>query len=118
MLIMLLVSLVPVPSRATELKSSVETPRAESTSGWKADRKLAAHRRRRIIMNNDGNDVRGLADDVLRTPETFLRQRTSPLVGSHVDAIFYCTGGAFNMYRHHSQETELYKNSGSDPDWG
>ena len=62
--------------------------------------------------------VSNLADDLPRTRDKFLRQRTSPLVGSHVDAIFYCTGGAFNMYRHHSQETELYKDSGSDPDWG
>ena len=84
----------------------------------KAERKRAAHRRRRIIMNNDGNDVRNLVDSLPRTRDEFLRQRTSPLVGSHVDAIFYCTGGAFNMYRHHSLETELYKNSGSDPDWG
>ena len=46
-----------------------------STPSWKALREKAAHRRRRIIMNNDGNDVRGLPKDVPRTRETFLRQR-------------------------------------------
>ncbi|MCH2127837.1 MAG: family 10 glycosylhydrolase [Pirellulaceae bacterium] len=89
-----------------------------STPSWKALREKAAHRRRRIIMNNDGNDVRGLPKDVPRTRETFLRQRTSPLVGSHVDTICYCTGAPFNMYRHHSQESELYRNSGDELDWG
>jgi len=69
-------------------------------------RKKAAHRVRRIIVNNDGNDCRNPEPDEPRTPENFLSKRTSPLVGSHVDAIFFCTG-VFNSYTHHSQETEL-----------
>jgi hypothetical protein len=69
-------------------------------------RKKAAHRKRRIIMNNDGNDAWRHQPGEPRTAEHFLSKRTSPLVGSHVDAIFYCTG-VFNIYTHQSEETEL-----------
>lgn len=68
-------------------------------------RKKAAHRRRRIIVNNDSNDCRCERPPVPQMREVFLSRRTSPLVGSHVDAIFYCTG-VFNSYTHHSEETE------------
>ena len=81
-------------------------------------RKQAAHRPRRIIMNNDGNDTRWPVEGDLRNRETFLAKRTAPLLGSHVDAIFYGTGCSFNLYRHHSQETEPLKNAGDEEDWG
>ena len=69
-------------------------------------RKKAAHRRRRMIMNNDGNDTRVAAAERPVTPENLLSQRTTGLVGSHVDSIFYCTG-VFNYYFHPSKESEL-----------
>jgi len=69
-------------------------------------RKAAAHRKRRIIMNNDGNDSWSKEPEKDKSPENFLSKRTSPLLGSQVDAIFYCTG-VFNSYTHHSAETEL-----------
>ncbi len=89
----------------------------------------AAHKTRRIIMNNDGNDC--LAEFLAGppTPENFLAIRTTPLVGSQVDAIFYCSG-VFNIYTNHSSVTELqdhlygerrtfakdlYANCGKDP---
>ncbi|HUW62172.1 MAG TPA: hypothetical protein VMZ06_14310 [Candidatus Bathyarchaeia archaeon] len=70
----------------------------------RAARTVAAHRTRRIIMNNDGNDAR--TTNQAHTVENFLLNRTSPLAGSQVDAIFYCTG-VFNLYTHRSDETEL-----------
>lgn len=70
----------------------------------RAARKDAAHTTRRIIMNNDGNDAR--TKDQEHTVENFLANRTSPLEGSQVDAVFYCTG-VFNLYTHASDETEL-----------
>ncbi len=79
---------------------------ADETTDIKALREArrdAAWRPRRIVMNNDGNDGRkaGLKPGV----EAFLSSRTSPLVGSQVDAVFYCTG-VFNLYTHRSEETE------------
>ena len=87
--------------------ASAETGQTASTKdALREARKRAAHRTRRIIMNNDGNDFSSVTPDEPRTPETFLSKRTAPLVGSHVDSIFYCTG-VFNLYTHRSEETEL-----------
>ena len=68
-------------------------------------RRQAAQRQRRIIVNNDGNDCRNPKPEEPRNAETFLGKRTSPLVGSQVDAVFFCTG-VFNLYHHHSEVTE------------
>ena len=73
-----------------------------------AARKKAAHKRRRIIMNNDGNDTRAAATERPVTPENLLSKRTTDLIGSHVDSIFYCTG-VFNYYFHRSKESELLR---------
>jgi len=81
-------------------------------------RKEAARRKRRIVFNNDGNDCRNPKPGEPKTHENFLSKRTSPLVGSQVDAIFYATGSGIDLYRHHSKETELRKNSNNnEPDW-
>jgi Glycosyl hydrolase-like 10 len=71
------------------------------------ERKQAAHKKRRIIMNNDGNDCRGHREGEAHTPQAMLARRTTPLVGSQVDAIFYCTG-VFDLYTNNSKETELH----------
>lgn len=81
-------------------------PKVKESRAMKEARKTATHRKRRIIMNNDGNDARGIREGEQKTPEAFLARRTSPLAGSQVDAIFYCTG-VFNLYTHKSDETEL-----------
>ena len=80
----------------------------EADDPFLAARKKARHRKRRIIMNNDGNDFRAVAPGEPHTVETFLGKRTSALAGSHVDAIFYCTG-VFNLYTHPGEESELIK---------
>ena len=51
-------------------------------------RKEMKQRERRIIYNNDGDDI------FLRkisSPQEFLRERTEPALGTQVDSIFYCT---------------------------
>jgi len=78
--------------------------RGVSSAELKRQRHEAAHRRRRIIMNNDGNDARNVPNEP-HTHENFLSKRTSPLAGTQVDAIFYCSG-VFNLYTHHSTESE------------
>ncbi len=87
----------------------------DAMAKMRQDRREAAHTKRRVIMNNDGNDAR--TTDQERTVENFLLNRTSPLVGSQVDAIFYCTG-VFNFYTHRSEETELRGHGDKDSvDW-
>ncbi|MBT3377186.1 MAG: family 10 glycosylhydrolase [Lentisphaerae bacterium] len=65
----------------------------------KARRELA-HKPRRIVFNNDGDDhiAAGPA-----TKEAFLKARLSPLRGSHVDTVVYCTSRPFGMYTHATQ---------------
>ena len=63
-------------------------------------RAKAAHRKRRIIFNNAGDD------HLLRGPTSlgaFLAQRTTPLLGSQVDTIFYCTSRPFGMFTHNTK---------------
>jgi len=93
---------VPGCSRLSEEKDITAVTR----ESFIKDRKKAAHRIRRIIMNNDGNDLYTADPGAPVTPESFLSKRTIPLIGSHVDSIFYCTG-VFNYYTHRSEETEL-----------
>ena len=52
-------------------------------------RKAAAHRRRRIIFDNDGCDAVYYAKEA--TPEALLKCRTIDIVGTQVDTIVYCT---------------------------
>ena len=52
-------------------------------------RTKAAHRKRRIIFNNDGNEPVYYCKEA--TPEVLLECRTTALVGTQVDSIFYCT---------------------------
>lgn len=55
-----------------------------------ARRHALAHRQRRVIFNNDGNEVIYFPGNLAVTTENVLAQRTSPLAGSQVDSIFYC----------------------------
>src|SRR6267378_962552 len=62
-----------------------------------AARWQAAHRRRRVIYNNDGDDIWAAGAD---TVEKFLALRHTPLLGTQVDSIYYCTTQSFNLFTH------------------
>ncbi len=67
----------------------------------------AAHRQRRIIFNNDGNEPVYYCDQV--SAESLLQCRTTPLVGSQVDAIFYCTWSSpFGCFTHDTKAGTLF----------
>ncbi|MCX6993444.1 MAG: family 10 glycosylhydrolase [Kiritimatiellaeota bacterium] len=94
-------------SGCLKIEPSDETPaRQKALVTLRAERREMAHKPRRIIFNNDGNDAFVPAGEP-HTRENFLSKRTAPLVGSQVDAIFFCTG-VFNLYNHHSSETEPF----------
>lgn len=99
------------PARGSGLDNSIYSARNNGVEAklvaLTEQRKIARHRRRRIIMNNDGNDFHNATPEEPKTPETFLSKRTTPLLGTHVDSIFYCTG-VFNYYTHRSNESELF----------
>lgn len=68
-------------------------------------RKQAAWRRRRIIFNNDGDDIWGKGAD---TVEKFLAVRHTPLLGTQVDSIYYCTTQSFNLFTHATKVAEIF----------
>lgn len=85
---------------------AAEEKRGEAGSGTdldalRQDRREAAHRKRRMIFNNDGDDV--IYTEKEPTAEALLALRTSPLVGSQVDAIFYSNSLCFGDALHQSQ---------------
>ena len=70
-------------------------------------RRETAHRQRRLIFNNDGGDWRkGKA----ATPEAFLARRTTPLLGSQVDSIFYSTtkSSGFGIFSHNTKIGQIW----------
>jgi hypothetical protein len=69
-------------------------------------RQQAAHRRRRIIFNNDGDDV--IYTKKEPTAEALLALRTTPLLGSQVDSIFYSNSLCFGHALHNSRVMEPF----------
>ncbi len=85
----------------------------------RTERKKLAHRRRRIIFNNDGDDLAGF--DTVRnqehpidpkeggTSEGFLNVRTTPLLGSHVDSVFYYSTWGMKLHFQDGPFGKMYR---------
>ena len=71
-----------------------------------AARKQAAWRRRRIVYNNDGDDIYVEGAD---TVEKFLAVRHKPLLGTQVDSIYYSTAQSFNLFVHETRVAEMVR---------
>lgn len=69
-------------------------------------RREATARHRRIIFNNDGDDVIYTRKEP--TPEALLALRTTPLLGSQVDSIFYSNSLCFGQALHNSRVFEPF----------
>lgn len=78
-------------------------------------RRTMADRSRRIIFNNDGGDAMCFPADLEVTADNLLAQRTLPLVGSHVDSIFYCTGHSFGYHARDTRSGWILDGYGDDP---
>lgn len=73
----------------------------------RSQRQAAQNRTRRVIFNNDGNEPVYLCNDT--TPGELLRHRTTPLLGSHVDSIFYCTwSSGFGLFTHDTKVGRVF----------
>jgi hypothetical protein len=79
---------------------------AFETSALATARHQAAHRRRRVIYNNDGDDIWTKGAD---TVEKFLAVRHTPLLETHVDSIYYSTTQSFNLFTHETQVAEVFR---------
>ena len=77
-------------------------------------RKQLAHRKRRIIANNDGCDCLYFHKKEKLAAKSFLAQRTTALANTQVDTIAYCTiSSGFSFFTHHTKVgTVLTRQSG------
>jgi len=76
----------------------------ETESELKQARRQAAHRERRIIYNNDGDDITGWSSV---TPAEYLGRRMAHLAGTQVDSIFW-SPGVTTVVTFSSQVAETY----------
>ncbi|MBT7299622.1 MAG: hypothetical protein HN849_08920, partial [Victivallales bacterium] len=72
-------------------QTGAAAPEPDALQVLRVQRREAAHRRRRIIFNNDADDALTLPINRPATAENLLKLRTTALVGSQVDTIFYCS---------------------------
>ncbi|MBT3381570.1 MAG: hypothetical protein HN742_12755 [Lentisphaerae bacterium] len=80
--------------------------RPEDLNQLRRQRHEAAHKKRRIIFNNDGCDLTHYCKEA--TPDALLSLRTTPLKGTQVDSIFYSTGGSFGRFKHDSELGDVF----------
>jgi len=79
----------------------------------RGERSRLAHKKRRVIMNNDGNEPVTKSREVTR--DALLNPRTAALAGSQVDAIFYSSSHGFSIVTHDTKVGTVwsYKGPGS-----
>ncbi|MFH1921321.1 MAG: hypothetical protein ABIP48_15760, partial [Planctomycetota bacterium] len=64
-------------------------------------------RRRRIIFNDDGDDV---WHPDASTPEGFISVRLKHMLNTQADTLFYCTTQSFNYFTHNTKVGEVFLN--------
>ncbi len=66
-------------------------------------RRTARWRKRRVIYNNDGDDVFEIPRRKKELIDDFLDVRSTPLLGSHVDSVFYSSCAAGMAFTHNTK---------------
>ena len=84
-------------------------------AGAPEDRKQAAHRRRRVIYNDDGCAVWG-GGKINDTPESFLARRLANVLDSHVDSVYFNTVMWADRFSHVPKVGEFVTESMVDAD--
>ena len=80
----------------------------------KALRHDAAHRTRRIIYDNDGNEPVYYLEKA--DADELIDKRTRAVVGTQVDTIVYCTwSSGFGLFTHNTKVGELFTCTESEP---
>ena len=101
----------PVKSREGEAPAEPQSP--IKVENAKHQRQEALSQRRRIIFNDDTYE---LSRDDANTPEGFLKRRLKPLVGTHVDSIFWSVlGGWADAPAYDSKVQPIYGDAHGGP---
>jgi len=69
------------------------------------DRAKLAHRTRRIIFNDDGDDV---WNTNAATPDGFINVRLVHMRDTQADTLFYCTTQSFSFFTHHTKVGDVF----------
>jgi Glycosyl hydrolase-like 10 len=112
LLVMLMVAtilcvLIPSIGVWSEVNESKDVGRAEKRISASAlekirsMRKQMAQRKRRIIFNNDGDDIFHYSSEP--SPKAILKPRMNHLLNSQVDCVFYSTHASFGAVNHRTK---------------
>ncbi|MCP4641975.1 MAG: family 10 glycosylhydrolase, partial [bacterium] len=94
-----------------------EEGKGVSVEKIKEMRAEAAHSKRRIIFDNDGNEPVYYCEEATR--EALLDKRTTALAGTQVDSIFYCTwSSGFGYFTHNTKVGSIFNCVAEEPDKG
>lgn len=107
LLALVLASGLAVPGLAVEPSLSLTQLRQQ--------RRTLAERPRRLIMNNDGCDALYFPMEEKVSVPAFLAKRTTPLAGTQVDCLAYCTiSSGFSNFTHDTKIGTVLTRSGSE----
>ena len=97
---------IALPARSAEPAVDIKQLRYE-----------AAHKDRRIIFDNDGNEVVYYMDEA--TPEALLKKRTTGVLNTQVDTIIYCTwSSGFSYFTHNTKAGVPFVSTAEEPGKG
>ncbi len=95
----------------------LSVPSARAADDIAQMRHKAAHQDRRIIFDNDGNEVVYYMDEA--TPEALLKKRTTGVLNTHVDTIVYCTwSSGFSYFTHNTKAGVPFVSTAEEPGKG
>lgn len=113
---LIVLSLSPWPDGGAVAQAPKVTPSGQGASleELRRARFETAHRHRRIIFNNDGNEPILYCDQA--TAEAVLRPRTLDLANTQVDTIYYCTwSSGFGIFTHNTRIGEVFTSKDDPP---
>lgn len=87
---------IPTAPRSYVPREAGQTVAATlQSTAWKRIEKTAQWRRRRLIFNDDGDDIWAPEP---ANPDAFLASRTAGLLDSQMDTLFFCTGRTTSLW--------------------
>ena len=82
-------------------------PTEQAGDAFKQQRREAANRKRRVIFNNDGDEI--VYECREATLKALLDARTTALAGTQVDSIFYCTwSSGMSLFTHDTKAGQVF----------
>ncbi|NLX96245.1 MAG: hypothetical protein GXY83_08710 [Rhodopirellula sp.] len=102
-----MLALALASSVLSAVAGAAEENAAAKLEQLRSQRRELAHRQRGILFDNDGNEPVKHCTEVTR--EALLAPETTPLAGTQVDSIFYCTwSSGFGLFTHATKIGQVF----------